>query len=75
MARYSSTDNARLAKGGFLLGAALFVVGALGGIVAPMLVGPLPGWEQTLFLYAEIIGTIVGFFSPVLFGIVFPLTS
>jgi hypothetical protein len=73
MARSSTTDYATLAKGGFLLGAALFLSGALGGVVAPLLQGELPGWEQTLFLYAEVIGTAVGFFSPLLFGVVLPL--
>ncbi|MFC7073724.1 hypothetical protein ACFQJ7_07565 [Halovenus rubra] len=75
MTQYSTTNYAKLAKSGFFLGIALFVSGALGGIIAPGLQTPVPGWEHTLFLYAEIIGTVVGFFSPLVFGVVLPLVD
>jgi len=75
MAQHSTADYEKLAKSGFLFGAGLFVFGVLGGVVAPAFVGSLSGWEQTLFLYAEIVGTVIGLFSPILFGIVFPLVS
>ncbi|WP_267163894.1 DUF7860 family protein [Halovenus salina] len=73
MAQYGTMDYARLAKAGFLVGAALFLSGALGGVIAPGLQGEIPGWEQSLFLYSEVIGTVVGFFSPLVFGVVMPL--
>lgn len=74
MAGYSTAEYAKMAKGGFLLGVGLFLLGALGGLLAPMVTDPVPAWEQTLFLYAEVAGTVVGFFSPLLFGVVLPLT-
>jgi hypothetical protein len=75
MARYSTSDYAFLAKSGFLVGASLFILGAIGGVVAPAILGSIPEWEQTLFFYSEVIGTVIGFFSPLLFGVVFPLTT
>lgn len=74
MPRHGTTDYAFLAKTGFLLGVSLFVLGAIGGLVVPTFYGPLPEWEMTLFFYFEVIGTLVGLISPLLFGIVFPLT-
>ncbi|PSP28768.1 hypothetical protein BRC65_01380 [Halobacteriales archaeon QH_2_65_14] len=71
--RRRSFDYASWAKTGFLLGLGLFALGAGGGLFGPALFGELPEWETTLFLYSEVIGTVVGFFSVLLFGIVFPL--
>jgi hypothetical protein len=39
----------------------------------PQMVGPLPGWEQTLFWDLSVIGLLIAFFSPFIFGIVLPL--
>lgn len=75
MASYSTSDYAFLAKSGFLLGASLFVLGVLGSFILPAVLGSIPEWEQTLFFYSEVVGTVIGFFSPLLFGLVFPLTS
>lgn len=69
MAEYVSTDYPSLAKGGFALGVALFLAGALGQAA----LGQLPQWEQTLLFDLEIIGLLVGFFSPFVFGIALPL--
>jgi hydrogenase/urease accessory protein HupE len=66
-------DYAAMLKRGFLGGVALFVIGALGGKIAPMLLGPLPGWEQTLFFDLEVLGILVAFVSPLVFGLVLPL--
>lgn len=66
-------DYATLAKGGFLLGFGLFVLGAGGELVGHALYESLPAWENTLFLYSEGAGLLVAFVSPILFGIVLPL--
>lgn len=75
MGRYGDLDYPRLAKRGFLLGLALLFVGAGGEALLPALVGPLPGWERALLLDVEILGLLVGFFSPLVFGIALPLTE
>lgn len=75
MGRYDDPDYITLAKGGFFLGLALFLVGAGGEVIGHALYESLPAWENTLFLYSEGIGLLVGFFSPLLFGVVMPLTE
>ena len=75
MGRYGDLDYPKLAKRGSLLGVALLLVGAAGKAFLPALVGPLPAWEHALLLDAEILGLLVGFLSPVVFGIVLPLTE
>jgi len=68
-------DYAAWAKWGFLLGVSLLAFGAGGEIIGHALVGDLPAWENTLFVYAEGTGIAVGFLAPVVFGIVLPLTE
>ena len=68
-----SLDHARLAKLGFLLGLGLFVVGAGGELIGSALLGGIPEWEATLLFDVEVIGLLVGFFSPFVFGIALPL--
>ncbi|WP_324663500.1 DUF7860 family protein [Haloarcula sediminis] len=75
MGQYRSMDHATLAKRGFLLGVSLFVLGALGEFVAPVLLGPLPGWGNVLFTDMEALGILLGLFSPLVFGIVLPLVE
>ncbi|KAB1197497.1 MULTISPECIES: hypothetical protein [Haloferax] len=76
MGRYGNLDYPRLAKGGLGLGLALFLFGAIGAKVAlAMSGGQLPGWERTLFFDAEWIGIALILFSPIVFGIVLPLTE
>ena len=70
MGRYCSPDYLRLTKGGFALGVALFVVGAVG---ATMVHGPSMG--HTLPVDVEALGLLVGLFSPFVFGILLPLTE
>lgn len=76
MGRYGNLDYPTLAKGGFGLGLALFLFGAIGAKVALALgSGQIPGWERTLFFDAEWIGIALILFSPIVFGIVLPLTE
>lgn len=75
MGRYGNIDYPTMAKRGFLVGLALFLVGALGGLAGPAVAGPLPQWEATLLFDLEVIGLLVGFFSPMLFGVALPLTE
>lgn len=73
MSQTSSLDHARLAKLGFFLGLGLFLVGAGGEIVGQALLNGLPEWEAQLLFDVEVVGLLVGFFSPIVFGIALPL--
>ena len=73
MTQTSSLDHARLAKLGFLIGLGLFAVGGGGEIVGHALYGSLPAWEAALLFDLEVVGLLVGFFSPLVFGIALPL--
>ncbi|WP_254761942.1 hypothetical protein [Natrinema marinum] len=75
MAHYSGRDYPELAKAGFFLGLALFVVGTGGELVGHAMFGSLPQWENTLLFALTIVGFAVGFTSPFLFGIVMPLVE
>lgn len=75
MGRYGDLDYEFLAKTGFFLGLGLLVVGGGGELIGHAYFGTLPGWEETLFFDLEVIGLVVGFFSPLLFGIFLPLTE
>lgn len=75
MGRYGKLNYARLTKGGFLLGLSLFLIGAGGEWLVHSWITQAPSWEDTLFFDLEIIGLLIGFFSPILFGIVLPLTE
>ena len=73
MSQTRSVDYARYAKWGFFLGVALFAIGGGGEIVGHALYGSLPAWENALFFDLEVVGLLVGFFSPLVFGIALPL--
>ncbi|WP_265109413.1 hypothetical protein [Halosolutus halophilus] len=75
MGQYSSPDYAFLTKTGFLIGLGLFALGAGGELIGHAFFDQLPTWEETLFLYSEIVGLLIGFFSPFVFGIFLPLTK
>ncbi|MCO8266257.1 MULTISPECIES: DUF7860 family protein [Haloferax] len=76
MGRYGDIDYPRMTKTGLGLGLALFLFGAVGAKVAlAMSGGSIPGWERTLFFDAEWIGIALVLFSPIIFGIVLPLTE
>jgi len=73
MTRHSNLDHAFLAKAGFLVGLGLFVFGVGGELLGHSVLHNLPAWEYTLFGYAEIVGLVIGFFSPWVFGVALPL--
>lgn len=66
-------DYQAYAKGGFFFGLALLVIGVAGSIVGHVFLESIPAWENTLFVGAEFAGLLIGFFSPIIFGIVLPL--
>lgn len=74
--RYGDLDYPKLAKYGFLAGAAMFLGGALGeAALAAGLAESAPGWLGTLLFDIEVLGVAVGFLAPLLFGLVLPLTE
>jgi hypothetical protein len=73
MSNTRSLDHARMAKLGFLIGLGLFLAGAGGEFLGQAVLGGLPEWEATLLFDVEVIGLLVGFFSPFVFGIALPL--
>ena len=73
--RYGNLDYARLAKLGFALGVFVFAVGATGEVAGHALYGSLPAWEDALFFDMEVLGVFVGLLSPLVFGILLPLTE
>ena len=75
MGRYGNLDYPTLTKRSFLFGLVLFALGVLGEFLGHTYFAPLPGWEQTLLLDAEIVGILIAFFSPFVFGIILPLTE
>jgi hypothetical protein len=72
---HRNIDYTAMTKYGFLLGLTLFGLGIGGEAVGSALLGPLPGWEHTLFLYSEGVGILTGFLSVFIFGIFLPLTE
>lgn len=75
MGRYGDLDYVVLTKAGFLLGVGLFVLGAGGEALGHSIYGSLPAWENTLLMYSEATGILVGLLSPFVFGVFLPLTE
>lgn len=76
MARHGrDMDYGTLAKRGFLLGMALFVVGLVGQLAVSASGMRLPAWERTLLFDAEVLGVVIALLSPFVFGVVLPLTE
>lgn len=73
--RYGALDYPSLTRTGFLLGLGTFLFGICGEYVGEAYFGGLPAWEETLLFSLAIVGLAVGFVSPLLFGIVLPLTE
>ncbi|WP_251329210.1 hypothetical protein [Haloplanus pelagicus] len=73
--RYGDLDYPTWAKRGTLLGVGLFVVGALGELTASAVGLQLPAWEAALLFDAEVIGVLLFLLSPLVFGLLLPLTE
>ena len=73
--RYGDLDYSKATKQSFLLGIGLFLIGALGEATIHTTGLQVPGWEETLLLDLEFLGTAIALFSPFIFGIVLPLTE
>lgn len=68
-------DYATYSKRGIVFGFVLIGAGILGHLILPPLVGPLPGWEQTLLFDSVVVGLVSELVSVFGFGIIFPLIS
>jgi len=73
--RYGDLDYPTLAKRGTLLGLCLFALGALGELAVHGLGVQLPAWEAALLFDAEVVGVVLFLFSPIVFGLLLPLTE
>lgn len=73
MGQYGDIDYPTYVKRGVLLGLTLLVVGELGGYASQLVA--MPAWEEALFFDLAVIGLIVFILSPLLFGLVLPLTE
>jgi hypothetical protein len=73
--RYGDIDYPTLTKRSFLLGLGLFLFGVVGEFLIGVTGATVPAWEHTLLVDAEAIGIVVALLSPLLFGIVLPLTE
>lgn len=73
MGQYQRLAYSQYARGGFVLGITVFVLGILGHTLGPALFGPLPEWELTLFTAMELSGIGLALCSPIVFAIVLPL--
>jgi len=73
--RYGDIDYPTLTKRSFFLGLSLFLLGLLGEFVVQTFELQIPGWEQTVLFDMVVVGLVVAFFSPIVFGIVLPLTE
>ncbi|MFD1571171.1 hypothetical protein [Halorubrum laminariae] len=73
--RYGDLDYSKTTKRSVLLGIGLFLIGTLGELTIHATGAQVPGWEQTLLLDLEYLGTAITLFSPFVFGILLPLTE
>ncbi|WP_281194909.1 hypothetical protein [Halorubrum sp. F4] len=73
--RYGDLDYPTITKRSFLFGLTLFLIGALGELTIHMTGAQVPGWEETLLVDLEFLGTAIALLSPFVFGILLPLTE
>jgi hypothetical protein len=73
--RYGELDYPVLTKRSFLLGVALFGIGALGELGLSAAGLAVPEWERALLFDIELLGILIGLLSPFIFGVLLPLTE
>jgi hypothetical protein len=73
--RSRNMDYARIAKAGFVGGLALFVIGVVGELAGHAVLASMPPTAEQGLFAMEVLGVLVGFFVPVVFGAVLPLTE
>ena len=74
MGRYGDIDSPTFVKRGVLAGLLLLAVGEIGGYVGTTYYA-IPAWEELLFFDVAVLGLLVFVLSPILFGVVLPLTE
>ena len=75
MGRYGNLDYPKLTRTGFLLGLSLLTVSMGIELAAQGLHYSLPAWEETLLFDIGVLGLLLFLLSPIVFGIVLPLTE
>ena len=70
-----SLNYAKTAKTGFLVGVGLFAAGAVGEFAGHSLVSSLPETVGSALFAMEVLGVVIGFFAPIVFGAVLPLAE
>ena len=73
--RSRNMDYARTAKAGFVGGLALFVIGVVGELAGHAVLASMPPTAEQGLFAVEVLGVLVGFFVPVVFGTILPLTE
>lgn len=73
MRQHGHLDYERWAKWGFIIGLTFFIIGASGEWAVHSWMSQAPAWEDTLFFDLEVVGLIMFFLSPIIFGIFAPL--
>lgn len=73
--RYGTIDYPAYAKGGFLLGLAMFAIAVLSELVIHLGDVQVAAWTATLLLDAGLAGIAVMLLAPIIFGVVMPLTE
>lgn len=73
MTSHGRVSYGELTKGGFVLGLALFALGATGELAIQAHLLQVPAWEETLLFDMEVLGIPIFLLSPFVFGIALPL--
>jgi uncharacterized membrane protein YGL010W len=71
----ATRNYSRSLKRWFLAGLGLFVLAVVAEVVGHAMFAPMPAWEETLLFDLEVVGLLVAFFAPFVFGIILPLTE
>lgn len=75
MVEYKHPSYGQLAKGGFLLGLAMLIIGAGGEVAIHSHLVSLADWVDVLLFDVEVVGVLVFLLSPFVFGIFLPLVD